>query len=74
MGPLTSGLCRGNCRLMAHFFEVNMIYRAKTILSDKLLKQLKALERKPEAISFAQTLDAVADRVNARPIVRRRRG
>lgn len=53
-----------------------MIYRGKPIISEKLAKQLKALERKPQYVTFNQTLDAVADRVN-RPLTpkeRRRRG
>jgi hypothetical protein len=53
-----------------------MIYRGKAILSTKLAKQLKALERKPEHITFGQLLDVVTDRVNVplTPKERRRRG
>jgi hypothetical protein len=47
------------------FLECGMIYKGKMNISEKLAKQLKALERKPERVSFCQTLDAVADLVNA---------
>lgn len=47
-----------------------MIYRGKAVLSTKLAKQLKALERKPEHVSFGDMLDEVAKRINT-PIQRR---
>ena len=50
-----------------------MIYRGKAVLSAKLAKQLKALERKPQCVSFAQMLDEVSDRIH-KPKPRLKRG
>lgn len=41
-----------------------MIDRGKAVMSAKLRKQLKALERKPENILFGQILDEVSIRIN----------
>lgn len=50
-----------------------MIYRGKAIMSAKLAKQLKALERKSTCVSLSQTLDVVMDKLYA-PKPRRPRG
>lgn len=40
--------------------------RSELILSDKLKKQLKSLERDPKYVSFSKTLDEVYKRINER--------
>lgn len=47
-----------------------MIYRGNMIVSAKLAKQLKNLERKPECVAFGQFLDSLGEQLNKRKLRR----
>lgn len=48
-----------------------MIFRAKTVLSAKLAKQLKNLERKPEQVTMNLVLDAVSGKCYPKKVKRK---